>query len=42
LDLIDRNKEELGQYNSLIGKLPSEVQGPLSLLTGTADIWYGV
>jgi hypothetical protein len=30
----------LAQYNTLIGKLPSEIQGPLNLLTGAIGMLY--
>lgn len=40
LDSIERNREELSRYNELIGKLPSEMQGPLSLATGGMSMVY--
>jgi hypothetical protein len=40
LDAINRKRDELGRYNELIGKLPSEMQGPLTLMTGGMDMLY--
>lgn len=40
LDSIERDREELSRYNELIGKLPSEMQGPLSLATDAMSMVY--
>jgi hypothetical protein len=40
LDSINRKRDELSRYDELIGKLPSEMQGPLSLMTGGMGMLY--
>jgi hypothetical protein len=40
MDSLGRRREELSGYNNLIGKLPSEVQGPLNLATGAMGMLY--
>ncbi len=38
-DALNRRQQELSGYNSVISQLPSEVQGPLSLITGAAGMF---
>ena len=40
LDSINRKRDELSRYDELIGKLPSEMQGPLTLMTGGMNMLY--
>jgi hypothetical protein len=42
LAALESKEKEIAGYKQIISALPQEVQGPLGLVTGIADLVYGV